>query len=239
MWSAISRAARTPSRIDRDLSEPAAGIVVLKGGPNFGSEYVTAYEVGYRGNLSSRLTASLSTFYNDYRDVRSTSFTPATIIPLFLANNVAGYTYGAELSATLQVTDAWSLHLGYDLLQEKLHVRPGQFDLSGAHNETADPQNQLSLRSAVTVGRLEFDATLRWVDELVTNQGPANSPGSLATVPSYADVDTRLAWHLNSHWELSVVGQNLLHDHHPEYGFPGPTRVEIVRSAFGKVAWTP
>ncbi|MGB6308397.1 MAG: hypothetical protein WBF89_11420 [Steroidobacteraceae bacterium] len=25
--------------------------------------------------------------------------------------------------------------------------------------------------------------------------------------------------------------------HHPEYGFPDPTRVEIQRSVYGKLAW--
>ena len=239
LWSAISRAARTPSRIDRDLSEPASGIVVLKGGSHFGSEYVTAYEIGYRGNLGGRLTGSLSTFYNDYNDVRSTSFTPGTIIPLFLANNLEGHTYGVELSSTLQVNAAWAVHLGYDLLKESLRVKPGQFDLSKAHNETSDPQNQLSLRSSLTWGRVEFDTTLRWVDELPTNAGAANSPGTVTNVPSYADLDTRLGWHPGQHWELSVVGRNLLHDHHPEYGFADPTRGEIERSVHGKVAWTP
>jgi hypothetical protein len=34
-----------------------------------------------------------------------------------------------------------------------------------------------------------------------------------------------------------VVGQNLLHDHHPEFGFPAPTRAEIQRSVYGKIAW--
>jgi iron complex outermembrane recepter protein len=239
LWSAISRAARTPSRIDRDLSEPASGIVVLEGGRNFGSEYVTAYEVGYRGNLGGRVTGSLSTFYNDYNDVRSTSFTPGTIIPLFLANNVEGYTYGAELTSTLQVNDVWSVHFGYDLLKEHLRVKPGQFDLSNARNETSDPQNQLSLRSSVSLAHVEFDATLRWVDELPTNSGTTSLPGPPAVVPSYSELDCRLGWHPSPRWELSLVGRNLLHDHHPEYGLPDPTRVQIERSVYGKVAWTP
>ena len=50
LWSAISRAARTPSRIDRDLAEPAPPApVILQGGSNYGSEYVTAYELGLPG----------------------------------------------------------------------------------------------------------------------------------------------------------------------------------------------
>ncbi len=234
LWSAVSRAARTPSRIDRDLAEPAAPIVVLAGSRDYGSEYVTAYELGYRGQVGPRISASLTAFYNEYTDVRSTSVTPVTLIPFFFANNLEGNTYGLELSSTYQVFEnRWSLRLGYNLLEESLHVKPGTFDLSGGLNETADPQNQVSLRSMVNLPRrLEFDATLRWVDTLHTNNGP--NPGS---VPSYMEFDTRLAWHLSTALELSVTGRNLLHDHHPEYGFPDPTRVEIERSVYGQVAW--
>ena len=234
LWSAISRAARTPSRIDHDLVEPASSpLVVLEGGRDFGSEYVTAYELGYRGGLGSRATGSISTFYNVYDDVRSTSFTPGTIIPLYFANNLEGRTYGAELSGTYQVLESWSLHLGYDLLEENLHVKPGQFDLNNALNETADPKHQFTIRSALSLPwHVDLDAALRWVDALRTNNGP--TPG---TVPSYFELNTRLAWRGPKGLELSLVGQNLLHDQHPEYGFPSPTRVEIPRSVYGKMAW--
>lgn len=235
VWSAISRAARTPSRIDRDLVEPVppAPLLALRGGTDFGSEYVTAYELGYRGGLGPRVTGSISAFYNVYDDVRSVSITPGTILPFYFANNLEGKTYGVELSGGCQVFESWSLHAGYDLLEETLHVRPGQFDLNAALNETADPRHQLSIRSTLDLPwHVDFDAALRWVDTLVTNSGP--TPG---TVPSYFELNSRLAWHAGKGLELSIVGQNLLHDHHPEYGFPSPTRVEIQRSVYGKVAW--
>jgi iron complex outermembrane recepter protein len=235
LWSAISRAARTPSRIDRDLVEPAPPVplVVLEGGRDFGNEYVTAYEVGYRAGLASQLTGSISTFYNVYDDVRSTSFTPRTIVPLYFQNNLEGDTYGVELSANYQVLENWSLHAGYDFLEESLHVKPGTFDLNDALNETADPKHQASIRSTVNLPwRVEFDPALRWVDALRINDGA--TPG---TVPSYFELDTRLAWRSVGGLEFSLVGQNLLHDQHPEYGFPSPTRVEIQRSVYGKVAW--
>jgi len=41
----------------------------------------------------------------------------------------------------------WRLTLGYNLLKESLHVAHGQADLNNALNETADPQQQASLRS--------------------------------------------------------------------------------------------
>jgi len=234
VWSAISRAARTPSRIDRDLVEPTtAPITVLKGSSQYGSEYVTAYELGYKGQLASNLTASVSTYYNDYRKVRSTSITPATIIPLFFANNLAGHTAGAELTANWQILEFWSAHAGYNFLQEHIRVQPGQFDLNNALNETADPRHQVSLRSAINLpAHVQLDAALRWVDTLHTNSGPV-----LGDVPAYFELDTRVGWQVSSAVELAVVGQNLLHGRHPEYGFPSPARIEIERSVYAKIAW--
>jgi iron complex outermembrane receptor protein len=234
LWAAVSRAVRTPSRIDVDLSEGSPPyLVLLKGGADFTSEALLAYELGYRAQLSSAFTASLSSFYNQYNDVRSTSFTPGTILPLYFANNLEGDTYGVEFSGNYQVTEDWSLHAGYTLLRENIRVKPGEFDLNDALNETADPKDQFSIRSALNLPRhTEFMAMLRWVDTLHTNNGP--TPG---TVPSYFEFDTRCAWHVNERLELSLAGQNLLHNRHPEYGFPDPSRVEIERSVYGKLAW--
>jgi iron complex outermembrane receptor protein len=234
LWGAVSRAVRTPSRIDEDLSEGVPPyLVLLKGSTDFTSESVLAYELGYRVQLNSQFTASVSTFYNHYNDIRSTSFTPLTVLPLYFANNLEGDSDGVEFSGNYQVSEDWSLHGGYTFLNEHLRVKPGEFDLDDARNETADPRHQFSLRSSHNLPmHAEFDADLRWVDELHTNNGP--TPG---TVPAYFELNTRAAWHASKRLELSVVGQNLLHNHHPEYGFPEPTSVEIERSVYGKVVW--
>jgi iron complex outermembrane recepter protein len=234
LWAAVSRAVRTPSRIDVDLSEGTPPyLVLLKGGADFASEALLAYELGYRVQLNSAFTASLSSFYNQYNDVRSTSYTPATILPLYFANNLEGDTYGLEFSGNYQLTESWSLHAGYTLLRENLRVKPGEYDLNDALNETADPRGQFSIRTALNLPhRTEFTAALRWVDTLHTNDGP--TPG---TVPSYFELNTRIAWHVNSRMELSLSGENLLHNRHPEYGFPDPARVEIERTAYGKLVW--
>ena len=234
LWSAISRAVRTPSRIDHDLSEGSPPyFVVLKGGADFTSEALLAYEVGYRAQLNSTLSTSVSTFYNRYDDVRSTSITPGTLLPFFFANNLEGDTYGIEWSGDYQISEIWSLHAGYTLLREHLRVKPGQFDLAAARNETADPEHQVSIRSAISLPRhVELAAGLRWVDTLQTNNGP--TPGS---VPAYFELESRLAWHASERLELSLVGQNLLHNHHPEFGFPDASRPEIERSVYGKFSW--
>jgi iron complex outermembrane receptor protein len=56
-------------------------------------------------------------------------------------------------------------------------------------------------------------------------------------VPAYPELEVRLAWHATKNLEISIVGQNLLHDQHVEAGFPDPAQEQIVRSVFGKIAW--
>ncbi len=195
VWSAVSRAVRTPSRVDRDLFQAAPPyLALLQGRSDFTSESLMAYELGYRAKLGPALTMSLSSFYNVYSDVRSTSITPLTVLPFFFANNLEGHSYGAELTGDLQLTQNWSLHLGYNLMKSMLHVKAGEIDISNGHNETADPEHQFALRSSVNLpARMELDASLRWVDTLHNNNGPA-----LGTVPAYLELDARLAWQIGN-----------------------------------------
>jgi iron complex outermembrane recepter protein len=252
LWGAVSRAVRTPSRYDHDLEVPT-GLVdapppyqfppyYLKGNSDFVAETLIAYEMGYRAQLTSRWSSSVSLFYNDYNHLRSTSATPTTALyifpyPIVFENNLEGETHGLELSLTYQLLDWWRLHAGYDFLKEDIHVKPGQVDATDATNETADPEQQAALRSSMDLPRaVQFDAALRWVDQLHINDGPTGGP-VVGIVPSYFELDTRLAWHATKRLEFSIVGQNLLHPYHVEYGFPSPTREEIARSVFGKVTW--
>jgi iron complex outermembrane receptor protein len=129
--------------------------------------------------------------------------------------------------------DGWRLHAGYDLLNEDIWIKPGLTDSSNALGDTADPANQVFLRSSMDLpGNLELDCGGRWVDTLYNVSGT-----TVGTVPSYIEMDVRLGWNPIQNLELSVVGQNLLQDHHPEYGFPSPTREEIARSGYGRVTW--
>jgi iron complex outermembrane receptor protein len=252
LWAAVSRAVRTPSRYDRDLLVPS-GLVnapppfqfpasFLRGNADFISEVLLAYEAGYRAALGPRVSLSVSTFYNDYHDLRSTTATATTPtyvfpFPIYFQNNLEGHTYGFELSASYQMLDGWRLHAGYDLLREDIHVKPGKTDATGATNETADPQQQVTLRSSMDLpGSVTLDAALRWVDKLRINNGPTAGP-VVGIVPSYFGLDARLAWHVSDKLELSVVGQNLLHDRHTEYGFPSAAREQITRGVFGKITW--
>jgi iron complex outermembrane receptor protein len=252
LWTAVSRAVRTPSRYDRDLQVPSGLInapppyqfptLFLAGSRNFVSETLIAYEIGYRAQLAPRLSASISTFYNDYSNLRSTTPTPTTALypfpfPIVFQNNLEGETHGFELGASYQLFEWWRLHAGYNLLLEHLRVRPGAIDSTDASNETADPKGQFTLRSSMDLPHnIEWNAALRWVDALHINDGPTYGP-MVGIVPSYFELDGRLAWYPLPRLQLSIVGQNLLHDHHPEYGYPSASREQIERSVYGKISW--
>ncbi len=235
VWTALSRAVRTPSRIDRDLYQPApsAPLVVLQGSPDFVSESVVALEAGYRAQLGSRVAVSAAAFRNDYRDVRSAHFTGAGLLPIVFANDLEGVTWGLELGLDWHATDWWRLRGSWDPLRGGMHVHPGRADINDALNETADPSSRWALRSSMDLPHaVEFDLHLRLVSERAINAGP-----TIGRVPGYRELDLRLGWRPTPRLELSLAGRNLLHPDHPEYGFPDPAQVQIERSVHGKIAW--
>jgi hypothetical protein len=58
-------------------------------------------------------------------------------------------------------------------------------------------------------------------------------------VASHKRLDSQLTWHLKERAELSVVGQNLLEDHHVEFNdqFQSVNSSQIKRSAYAKFTW--
>jgi iron complex outermembrane receptor protein len=238
LWGAVSRAVRSPSRIDREISQPAPEylIVILEGGQDFRSETVVAYELGYRGQLNSRSSVALSTFYNVYDHLRSTSLSPPDPLfqlpfPFFFENNLKGETWGFELSGDFQPFERWRLHAGYRLLKEDIRIEAGKVDFNNALNETADPEHQASLRSSLDLpGHLELDTNWRWVDNR-----RINNSGVPALIPSYVDLSLRVGWRPPGRVEYSLAGENLLHDRHPEYGVPGPAQIQIERSVWARI----
>jgi iron complex outermembrane receptor protein len=224
-WGAISRAVRAPSRIDRELVVPP----VTFGSPDFESEKLRAYEVGYRVQPREQLSVSLATFYNDYNDIRSEEeVNPPAPYPLIFGNGQKGESYGAELTADYRVTNWWRLRAGHTEL--RVHIRPdeGSTDTSHGKAEAADSNHYFTLRSSFDLPKhFEFDPAFRYVSR-ITNP--------LAAVPGYSELDLRLAWKPKPKVELSVVGQNLLHDHHAEYGVL-PTLQEIKRTVFVRITF--
>ncbi|HZZ56326.1 MAG TPA: TonB-dependent receptor [Opitutaceae bacterium] len=252
LWASVSRAVRTPARYDHDLVLPT-GLVnapppyqfpteYLAGSHAFGDETELAYELGYRAEVSSGFTLSVSNFINDYDHLESTAATPTSAtypfaLPVVFENGLRAQTYGTEVAADYQIAAWWRLHAGYDYLHERFWNAPGYADTTGGYLQTADPRNQWSARSDVHLGRrVRLFADWRWVAKL--RIAPSPTDGMVTdTIPAYQEADARISWQVTPGLELSVVGQNLLHRYHLEYGYSDPTTEEIQRNVFAKAEW--
>jgi iron complex outermembrane receptor protein len=225
LWSAVSRALRTPARLDRDYYIPP----VILGSPDLQSEKLIAYELGYRVQPSERLSLSVAGYFNDYDDIRSVEpANPPAPLPLEFLNGQEGESYGVEISAEYRVTDTWRLRADVSELRIDIDPQPGSLDNTHGSAEAADSNHHVLLRSSFDLPRdLQLDAIFRYVSR-VENPGVAT--------PGYGELDLRLGWLATKSLELSIVGQNLLHDQHGELGVAA-ARQEMERSAYAKVTW--
>jgi iron complex outermembrane receptor protein len=225
LWGAISRAVRTPSRIDREIFSPATPPFVIAGGAGFGSEKLLAYELGIRSQPRPEFSYTLSTFFHDYDDLRSLE--PGGAGASVLANGLVGRSYGAEFRADYGVTDNWRLQFGYTEMRVQSRAKPGSLDLTSVRSQSLDPNHQARLLSHFSWSeRLGFDMALRYVAPLRNQQ-----------VPGYTELDAQLRWAPNANLEISLVGQNLLNPRHREFGSPATGR-QIERSGSLTVGWT-
>jgi iron complex outermembrane receptor protein len=243
VWTAVSRAVRTPSRAEDDIVINPGGVppgfASIIGDRDFDSEELIAYEIGYRLQPLSRLSIDLAAFYNDYDKLRSLEpLTGAPIGPLGADNKLEGETYGIELSSILQFTDYCKIQAGYSYLQMQVHRKDRGLDvLSEQSYEGSSPHHQVFVRSSIDFGReldhgreFHFDAVIRYVDT-ITVLG--------TSIPPYVTGDLRLGWRPHLNWEFAIVGRNLLDDQHPEFT---PTTIstqpsEIQRSVFATATW--
>jgi iron complex outermembrane receptor protein len=245
LWAAVSRAVRVPTRLERDVaidaSNPAGNPVLrLLGNAEFDSEEVLAYELGFRWLARESLAFDLAAFCNRYEVLASLEFgTPfvspvdgRTIIPIVNENRTDGRALGFEALTTYAPLRNWRLTASYSYFD--LELDPHGLDLNrGKRVEGATPRHQLSLRSSLDLPHdFELDATFRSVSELRSLPQIVSGPG----IPGYSELDLRLAWAVRAGLDLVIAGQNLLHDHHDEFGAPA-ARGENARSVYGKVVF--
>ncbi len=252
LWGAVSRAVRSPSRAEDDASFtqrviPANAMgsgspltqVLFSGNRDYDSEELLAYEIGYRLKPIDKVSVDIATFYNDYDKLRTAepagqSFAtsplpPHALISYTAGNKMEGYSYGVETAVDWKVIDWWHLQPAYTFI--KMHLTPyasSNYDIS-TQNDDVVPQHQVSLRSSMNLQKdVELDLWYRYVDEL-----------SRQKVDAYSTIDVRIGWKPLTNLELSIVGQNLLKNHHlefrPELLDTSPSEVE--RSVYAKVAW--
>ena len=244
-WTSVTRALRTPSRLDDDVQltdfatvTPLPIYLRVYGNPQFRSEKLIAYETGFRTLVASHLYLDLALFYNDYRDLYSfqvgAPFVEGSpppqhaIIPLLTSNGIRGSVKGFEVAPDWKPVSWWELKTSYAHLEMNMKDGPGSNDPTSVPNyEGSSPKHQVVIQSFVKLPRkLEFNQTYRYVSDL-----------SAQLVKSYSTGDARFAWQATSQFEFSVVGRNLLQPQHSEFGGDPGGLVGIKRSVYAKITW--
>ena len=108
----------------------------------------------------------------------------------------------------------------------QLHIPDDSSDRTVEVKEGQSPEHQFNLMSRYDLNeKVELDANLFFVDYL-----------SNRNIPGYVRVDTRLGYKILENVNLSLVGQNLFDETHPEYSAAAySVRAEIPRSLYLKL----
>jgi len=251
VWASVSRAVRTPNRVENGLqidvsalppgsllpAFPGAGIIRILGDRDFDSEDLLAFELGCRSWFMDSVAIDFAVYYNIYDNLRDgfsgvpfvdmSVFPPVLILPGIVDNNMEGETFGVELAVDYRPFEWWKLKAAYTYLHIDLNTKGGSTIGQEESEEGSSPHNQISLRSTMDLNRhLELDLQARYVDNL-----------SAQDVDSYIAVDARLAWKPTNKMEMAVVGKNLFDRSHPEFEpqFLPTTPTEVERSVYFKI----
>jgi iron complex outermembrane recepter protein len=245
LWVAVTRAVRTPSRIEDDvqLTDFATTIPLpiylrVYGNKQEDAEALIAYEAGYRTLATAHFHIDVAVFHNDYNNLSSFQVeapflepSPApvhAVLPLLTSNGIRGTTNGLEIATDWRPSPWWELKASYAYLTMDLKDKLGSNDpTSVGKDEGASPHNQWVIQSLVNLPKkLELDQTYRYVSAL-----PAEMVGS------YGTAEARIGWHFARQAELSIVAHNLLQPHHAEFGGDPGGLVGIKRSVYAKLVW--
>lgn len=263
IWTSVSRAARSPSfgeiqlrsdpntflgEIPRAGLSPAPVNISAIGNSGFGSEWLTAYELGIRGNPIEEVEFDFALFKFDYDDIRG-----AELLGLFcqpggqeflqnpdclssathvstsvrLKNGTDASSTGAELALQWQVTDNWRLKGAFSWFDFDFQ----EVSRSGNPSGNDEPGWLAHIRSQWSVSEnTDLDITLRAVDESEVNQ-----------IDGYVTADLRFGWKPAPAVTVELIGQNLFDSGHTEFGSLSvdalPSRINS--RVMARITWAP
>jgi iron complex outermembrane receptor protein len=244
VWAAVTRAVRTPSRVEEDdqltglLSPNPPTFLRFIGDGRFFSEQLVGYEAGYRNLVRPKFYVDIATFYNNYDHLlslepgapfaESSPPPPHVVVPFLFRNRLLGTTSGIEIAPDWRPTGWWRLGGSYSYLHMDLRRKAGSLDAATARStEGSSPHHQVVIQSFLDLPKkLEFDQTYRYVSAL-----PAQLVGS------YGTADVRLGWRVTRYFGLSLGGENLLQPRHAEFGGDPGGLVGIKRSVYAKITF--
>lgn len=231
-WGAISRAVRTPTQVDRDISINILG-VQINGDRNFRSEEVLAFEAGYRFYPWEKLNAEIAVFWNEYDSLSATAVTalPPPVVSSKFVNQGEATSRGIEVEVNFTPFDWWKIRTSYTFLSiDEDFV--GVPNATAMREENENPEHQFNIQTFFDLPLgFEFDASLFYVDELedVTPTGETDN------VEQYVRLDLRLGYEPVEWLELALIGRNLTDRRHFEQSdFSLGQSTQVPRSVLGK-----
>jgi iron complex outermembrane receptor protein len=239
VWAAVTRAVRTPSRIDENLqltglllSNPPIFVCICDNGKVI-SETLLGYELGYRRLITPRLYVDVAGFHNKYNDLQSLGAASLSIedspppqhilVSVPFANGIMGSSTGGEIAPDWKATRWMELRAGYSYTSLNFVDRATRAKSSDiATYEDSSPHNEVTGQAFFSLPKqVNFSPTYRYVGAV-----PAQLTGS------YQTMDARIAWRFTKNFELSFTGQNLFQPRHPEFG-----SVLVERGGYGQITW--
>jgi iron complex outermembrane receptor protein len=212
-WAAVTRAVRTPSRVDTDLQltallNPAVPLFLrLSGQRSFQPEEVVGYEAGYNQVLGETLSWSAAAFYSGYDDVLGIQVSPAApeaepppphlLVPVLFGNELRGRSKGFEFAPTWDAASWLRFKAAYSYLAIEMVSKPGHNDPTTiAQIEGSSPKHRVVVQSLLDLPHgMEVDLTYRRVAALASQQAkaydtadprPPGAPGAISPSPWWA-----------------------------------------------------
>jgi iron complex outermembrane receptor protein len=227
VWSALSRAIRTPVRVDEDLVFRFAGVPFFEANDDFETEVTLAYEIGMRHQPTATLTFDVSVFVYDYENLRSTEPAGIAPTPLTFKNRLNSRSHGGELAIMYQPMPRLFFKGSYRYLDLEFFRDPGSRDTTNGSAEGNDPKHVANLGVHIDFAKnWEFDAFLRHASALPN-----------PVLPGYTALDLRLGWRPSQRWDLSLSARDLLDRQHPEFITTNSLNEEVHRRFTLKATW--
>lgn len=239
MWTSVSRAVRTPTPIEEDLTSTLAtanGVrVAFVPNDDFKSEELTAYEVGYRRQLTESSSIDLATFYNDYEQLGTFSVQapmlvnngidpPHFLIPVKFTNNMVGTSTGFEAALDWNPHENIKISMQYSYLHMSLEA----LDPTQEGAEKIYPRHQGGVNIFWNINsHWTLDTSINYVDDLVAFD-----------IEAYTGININLGRKISENLYINLIAQNATDPSHREFGSVSDINVgEIERSIFGKLTW--
>ncbi len=208
LWAAMSRSVRSPSCIERFISNDAffskeGALVVFEHNKDLKAEDIRSYELGWRFLPTSTLVFDTALFYNHYKKliVPVMKMPPGAMTFFKYKNQINGDVFGGEFLLTWDAADWFKMRAWYSYGYENF-VEKNEY----AFYAKMIPEHQAFLQTLFVLPYdVKLDLSGRYIGKIVG-----------LNIPEYAEMDARLSYVPLKDIEISLIGKNLLHDGHRE-----------------------